>query len=88
MRISFKTLLAAGLAGALVVFSCSKYDDSELRDKIKNIEERLSKLEQLMQTANQNIASLQTLTSVLDGAVFVTEISELPDGFQIGRAHV
>ena len=75
--------MAAGLAGALAVFSCNKYDDSELRDKINDIEERLSKLEQLMQTANQNIASLQTLTSVLDGAVFVTEITELPDGFQL-----
>ena len=83
MRFSFKTFLAAGLAGALAVVSCSKYDDSELRDKIKAIEERLSKLEQLMQAANQNIASLQTLTAVLNDAVMVTDVIELPDGYQI-----
>jgi len=83
MRFSFKSLLAVGLAGALAAVSCGKYDDSELRDKISSIEERLSRLEQLMQTANQNIASLQTLTAVLNDAVFVTEITELSDGYQI-----
>ncbi len=78
MKLSFKLLAAAGLA--LVLAACEKYDDTELRNKISALEGRVTSLEDLVKTANQNIQDLQTLTAGLDKAVFVTAVNELPGG--------
>ena len=71
---------------SLVVISalaCQKYDDSDIRSKISGLDGRVSKLESLVQTANQNITALQTLTSVLNGAIFVNSVTEISDGYEI-----
>ena len=78
MKLSFKLLAAAGLA--LVLAACEKYDDTELRNKISALEGRVTTLEDLVKTANQNIQNLQTLTAGLDKAVFVTTVNELTGG--------
>lgn len=82
MNISFKSILAAGLAGVLAL-ACGRYDDSELRDKINDIEGRLARLEKLVEQANQDISALQVLTAGLDGKVYVTGFEELADGYRI-----
>ena len=78
MKLSFRLLAAAGLA--LVFAACEKYDDTELRNKISALEGRVTTLEDLVKTANQNIQNLQTLTAGLDKAVFVTAVNELTGG--------
>ena len=82
MNISFKSILAAGLAGVLAL-ACGRYDDSELRNKINDIEGRLARLEKLVEQANQDISALQVLTAGLDGKVYVTGFEELADGYRI-----
>lgn len=78
-----KKLLCFAIGLALVAVACNRYDDSELRDKVNSLEDRMSKLEDLVKKANQQIVDLQTLTEGLDKAVFVTDIKELTDGYQI-----
>ena len=82
MKNAFRILLA-GLSAAFMAGACARYDDSELRNKLQEMEDRLAKLEALVQTANQNISDLQTLTSALNGAVYVTSVKELSDGYQL-----
>ena len=82
MKSFFRILFAAGLVLGLSA-ACQKYDDTELRGKISGLESRVSKLEELVKTANNNISALQTLTAVLKDALFVTAINELEDGYEI-----
>lgn len=80
MKSFIKLFLAAGSAALLFAVSCGKYDDSELRGKITSLENRVSSLEDLIKTANRNIQNLQTLTTGLDKAIFVTAVNKLSDG--------
>ena len=82
MKGFFKILLAAVLLLGFTA-ACQKYDDTELRSKISGLESRVSKLEELVKTANNNISALQTLTAVLKDALFVTAINDLEDGYEI-----
>ncbi len=79
--LSFKNLLAAGLAGALAFASCARYDDSGIRDKINEIEDRLVKVEEWVKKANGALSSMATLLEYYqDNTVFITAVDELPDG--------
>ena len=43
---------------ALVLASCSKYDDSSLRNEMQNLENRVNALERWQNEVNSNINSL------------------------------
>ena len=66
MKHFFKFFLVASFVVTVFATGCQKYDDSELRGQINGLDGRMSKLESQVQTANQNISALQTLTAVLN----------------------
>ena len=70
-------LLAAITVGAFV--SC-EYDDSELREKINDHENRIAQLEELCSQMNTNISSLQTIVSALQDNDYVTSITPVTSG--------
>lgn len=70
-------LLAAITVGAFV--SC-EYDDSELREKINDHENRIAQLEELCSQMNTNISSLQTIVSSLQDNDYVTSITPVTSG--------
>ena len=82
MKNAFRLFLA-GLVAALAVASCDRYDDTELREKINDIEGRLARLEELVQSANKNISDLQTLAAALNSSVYVTSVKEVAGGYEI-----
>ena len=59
------------------LLSSCKYDDSELIDRVDNLEDRLAKLEEQCKQINANINSLQTIVSALENANQITSVSEL-----------
>ncbi len=63
-------------ASALLLVSCGSYDDSELRDKVNNLENRVAKLESAV---NTNTQSIQTLVEASKNNDAVTGFSELTD---------
>ncbi len=63
-----KKILSLLILTVLVVASCSKYDDTELRNKVNDYERRISALESL--------ASYQTLLQKLDAGKTVTSYSK------------
>lgn len=79
-----KRLLNLVLAAvALLAATVSCYDDSALKGEIDNLKERVTTLEDLMKTANQNISSLQDIIRALDNQLYVKNIKETDDGYVI-----
>ena len=71
--------LSLGLLG-----SC-KYDDSDLVERVDNLEGRLAKLEEQCKQINANINSLQIIVNALKEANHITSISNLVEnGVEIG----
>lgn len=71
--------LSLGLLG-----SC-KYDDSDLVERVDNLEGRLAKLEEQCKQINTNINSLQIIVNALKEANHITSISNLVEnGVEIG----
>lgn len=56
--------------------SC-KYNDSELIERVDNLENRLAKLEEQCKQINANINSLKTIVNALEDADQITSVSEL-----------
>lgn len=80
-----RLILFVACAMTLAVSSCSKFDDSEIWDKLKNHESRITKLEELCKQLNTNINSLQSIVQALDRNDYITNVSEIrKDGEIIG----
>ncbi len=64
-----------------LTFGC--YDDSDIRNELRDHEERLAKLETLCKQMNTNISALQTIVSTLQKNVFVTAVTPIKEGSDI-----
>lgn len=70
---------------AVAVSSCSKFDDTEIWDKLNDHESRITALEELCKQMNTNINALQTLVEALEKRDYVTNVSPVrKDGEVIG----
>ncbi len=70
---------------SLGLFGSCKYDDSDLVERVDNLEGRLAKLEEQCKLINANINSLQIIVNALKEANHITSISNLVEnGVEIG----
>lgn len=70
---------------AVAVSSCSKFDDTEIWDKLNDHESRITALEELCKQMNTNINALQTLVEALEKRDYITNVSPVrKDGEVIG----
>ncbi len=72
-----KILAMLFAAAAVLTASCSKYDDSDLRNKFTSLDSRLTILENQVKDINKDVVALQTLVS--EGCV-ITKVEALADG--------
>ena len=87
-----KLLSLISIALAVVVSSCSKFDDSAIWDKLNEQEQtlndhekRIAALEELCKQMNTNINALQTLVEALEKRDYITNVSPVrKDGEVIG----
>ena len=80
-----KLLILIAIALAVVVSSCSKYDDTEIWNKLNDHESRITALEELCKQMNTNINALQTLVEALEKRDYITNVSPVrKDGEVIG----
>ena len=77
-------LRAAFLIAALMTFSCSAYDDSELKERLKNLEDRVAALEKQVASANAEIVSLKTVLDALAAQDVVTGIRAIEEDGKVG----
>ena len=70
---------------AVGVSSCSKFDDTEIWDKLNDHESRITALEELCKQMNTNIDALQTIVEALEKNDYITNVSPVrKDGEVIG----
>lgn len=67
----------------LAILSCSKYDDTELWNKIKDHDARISKLEQLCAQCNTNIVSIQKILEALQEKDTISSVTPIYEGTNI-----
>ena len=68
----------------LLLFSCSdKYDDSALRNDLNDLENRVTKLEELCKQMNTNISSLQKIVDALQDNLSISKVEQISDGYII-----
>ena len=68
------------LVGAIAFLAVSCYDDTTLVGRVDNLENRVSKLEQLCQQMNTNIASMQAIITALQNNDYITSITPITEG--------
>lgn len=68
----------------LVVASCvQEYDDSELVNRVDNLEERVTRLEELCEMMNSNIKSIETVITALQQHDYIANITEVYDNDKV-----
>lgn len=73
-----KKLLSLVFCG-LLLFGCSdKYDDSALRNDLNDLENRVTKLEELCKQMNTNISSLQKIVEALQDNLSISKLNKYP----------
>lgn len=86
MKNAFRILSIAALTVGLLagISSCGDdYDDSEIRDRLDNVEDRVTQLEEWCATVNNDITSLKGLITALENNDYVTGVETLEDGYRI-----
>jgi len=73
-------------AAALFAGSCGDtYDDSVIKDRLDDLENRIEKLEEFCKQMNTNISSLQTIVSALQDNDYITDVLPIvEDGETVG----
>ena len=76
-----KNKLLSLLAMTVVLFagSCS-YDDTDLQNRVGELEEKVTTLEQTVTQMNTNLKALQDIVNVLNSGDYITEVSEIKAG--------
>ena len=71
------------VVSALMAFSCSQYDDTNLKDRVDNLENRVTALEKLQTQMDE----LQTLVKAIQNKDYVTGVTPIMEGgVQVGYA--
>lgn len=70
------------MAFAAILFSAVSctYDDTELKNKVNDLDERLTELEQRVKSINANVGSLMTIVNALEKDVKIDKVVSLEDG--------
>ncbi len=69
------------LIACLLFVSCQEvYDDTEIREQIASLQERVTNLEEWQKSINSNITSLQAIVEALEGKDYVTDVTTNQDG--------
>ena len=66
-----------------VLFTSCQYDDADLINRIDNLDQRLTELEETVKNLNNDIAGVQTLVEALNGNVYVSKIVEGESGYEV-----
>lgn len=64
----------------LLAVSCSKFDDTQIWDKLNDHEKRISALEELCRKMNTNIDALQTIVEALQKNDYITVVAPITEG--------
>lgn len=75
-----KRFLSLALVALSVFMSCSKFDDSEIWDKLNDHEKRIIYLEELCKRINTEVTNLQAIVTALEANDYIVNASPLAAG--------
>lgn len=79
-----KLFFLAVIAFAAVFSACSdSYDDTQMRNELENLADRVAKLEAWQKQVNNDVAALKAIAESLDGAKFITNVETVAEGYKI-----
>ena len=84
---NFFKILAMAVAVTAFAVSCEKYNDSELREKISGLEDRVKTLEDQMAAANSNIQGLKDIVAALEKKLTVSSVKETSEGWVLSMSN-
>ena len=72
-----KIINAIFLAVIIIFAGCNKYDDTQLREQMDNIQSQIDEMDVKLQQLNANLDAFQTIVNALDGKDFITSVQEV-----------
>lgn len=79
-----KRLKLCVILTCVLAMMCScEYDDSELWNKVEEIDGRIESLEKTVAKMNEDISSIQTIVDALNKGKVITNIEQLKDGYAL-----
>ena len=80
----FRRMLTGALPLLTLAFiACDDYDDTELRNSVDDLQNRVSKLEEQTARLNTDYTTLSRLVTALQGNIYVSEVETTADGCKI-----
>ena len=80
-----KKVFLAVVVSLAAFCACDTYDDAPLRNNIKLLEERLTKIEQWSEGAKTELSSLQTIVLAMEGRDYIQSVELiLEEGYEVG----
>lgn len=80
MKTRIKRILSCTLIPLLFSAVSCTYDDTELKNKVDDLDKRLTELEQTVRSINANVGSLMTIVSALEKEIKIDKVVDLEDG--------
>ena len=75
-----KLFFALFIGLAALACTPAEYDDSAIKEQIKDLDDRLSKVEEDLATLELNIEAMKTLANALKDGKYITSVTPLEDG--------
>lgn len=67
----------------LCMSACSKYDDSELWNKVNSLDDRVASIESRLESLNSDITSIRSIVTALQNKLYLTNVTTLGDGYTL-----
>jgi|GEM_PF-2647015 len=77
-----KYLLAIIAIAGVLIAGCKKYDDTELQEKVSDLDTRVTALENQVSQLNSNLAALQELTDALAANDYIYAVEQIDGGYK------
>lgn len=75
-----KVFFALFMGLAIAACTPAEYDDTAIQEQIKNLDDRLSKVEEDLATLELNVEAMKTLANALKDGKYITSVTALEDG--------
>lgn len=75
-----KKYLSIALAAMFFSAASCTYDDTDIRNKVDELDSRLTELEQVVKQLNTNVGSLMTIVNALENQIRIESVTTLSDG--------
>ena len=75
-----KFIFASTVAALLFTAVSCSYDDTEIKSKVDELDGRVTKLEEAVNSINTNVGSLMTIVNALEKEVKIDKVVDLEDG--------